>query len=321
MVTVLVISCPHALGLAIPLVVARSTALSAKNGLFIKNRSGFEEAKRIDTIVFDKTGTLTEGTFGVTDVVLFNKDIEENEFIRLAASIESQSDHPIASRIVAEAQKRNIPLTEPETFDSLTGSGITGQVDGQTIYAVSPGYLKREGITYDNTAIAHLSDAGQTVIFILKDNIALGAIALADVVKESAKEAIDRLHRIGIKDQMLTGDNQKVANAVGEEIGIDEVIAEVLPHQKAETIKKLKKNGTRVGMTGDGINDAPALANADLGIAIGAGTDVAMDTADIVLVNSHPKDVVSIIELSKVTYRKMIQNLWWAAGITFLPSH
>ncbi len=314
MVTVLVISCPHALGLAIPLVVARSTAISAQKGLFIRNRIGFEDARRVDTIVFDKTGTLTEGEFGVTDVIATEENVSEQEILRLAASIEAQSEHPLASGIVTKAKDEQIKVTQPEEFDSITGTGVTGIVDGQLVSIVSPGYLHKEGIQYDQERFSHLSEAGKTVVFVLRNQALIGMIALADSIKDSAKEAVDQLRRIGIEAMMLTGDNEKVAREVGKQIGIEHVMAEVLPHEKADKINELKKAGNRVGMTGDGINDAPALANADLGIAVGAGTDVAMETADVVLVNSHPRDVISIIELSKITYRKMIQNLWWAAG-------
>ncbi|QDI91993.1 cadmium-translocating P-type ATPase [Salicibibacter cibarius] len=313
MVTVLVISCPHALGLAIPLVAARSTGISAQKGLFIRNRIGFESARRIDTMIFDKTGTLTHGEFGVTDI-LPEKDVSEEELLRLAASLESQSEHPIAAGVVAKGREENIDIPQPEAFDSMTGAGITGKIDGKTISVVSPGYLQREGISYDERDFSKLAETGKTVVFVLQEQTLLGAIALADVVKESAKEAVERLHQIGIETVMLTGDNEKVAQEVAKQIGIDQVIAEVLPHEKAEKVKELKIDGKRVGMTGDGINDAPALANADLGVAVGAGTDVAMETADVVLVNSDPLDVVSIVDLSRVTYRKMIQNLWWAAG-------
>lgn len=313
MVTVLVISCPHALGLAIPLVAARSTGISAQKGLFIRNRIGFESARRIDTMIFDKTGTLTYGEFGVTDIIPV-ENISEEELLTLAASLESQSEHPIAAGIVAKGKEENIDIPQPEEFDSMTGSGITGKVDGKSISVVSPGYLQREGISYDEERFSKLAEAGRTVVFVLQEQTLLGVIALADVVKPSAKEAVDRLHQMGIETVMLTGDNIKVAQEVAKQIGIDQVIAEVLPHEKAEKVKKLKEEGKRVGMTGDGINDAPALANADLGVAVGAGTDVAMETADVVLVNSDPLDVVSIVDLSKITYRKMIQNLWWAAG-------
>ncbi|WP_193063815.1 copper-translocating P-type ATPase [Oceanobacillus oncorhynchi] len=317
MVTVLVISCPHALGLAIPLVVARSTYLSAQNGLFIRNRAGFEDARKIDTVVFDKTGTLTKGEFAVTDIIS-SSNITEKELLQKAASIEAQSEHPIAAGIVASAKKQHISLTAPETFDSITGAGVKAKLEGSWLLAVSPGYMDKNGIPYDKEAFNQLADAGKTVIFVLEEEQFIGMIALADQVKASSKEAVRRLHELGIEAQMLTGDNQTVATGVAKEIGIDHVIAEVLPDQKADQIKQLQANKKRTAMTGDGINDSPALATADLGVAVGAGTDVAMETADVVLVNSDPVDVVSIIELSRLTYRKMIQNLWWAAGYNII---
>ncbi|MFD1065435.1 copper-translocating P-type ATPase [Oceanobacillus locisalsi] len=317
MVTVLVISCPHALGLAIPLVVARSTYLSAQNGLFIRNRASFEDARKIDTVVFDKTGTLTKGEFAVTDIVP-NGNISENKLLQKAASIESQSEHPIAAGIMTSAKKQNIDLKQPETFDSITGAGIKAKLEDTWYLAVSPGYMDKNNLSYDKDAFDKLSEAGKTVIFVLEGEQYIGMIALADQVKDSSKEAVRRLHELGIEAQMLTGDNQTVANGVAKEIGIDHVIAEVLPDQKADQIKQLQANKKRTAMTGDGINDSPALATADLGVAVGAGTDVAMETADVVLVNSNPVDVVSIMELSRLTYRKMIQNLWWAAGYNII---
>ncbi|MFD1416631.1 copper-translocating P-type ATPase [Oceanobacillus jeddahense] len=317
MVTVLVISCPHALGLAIPLVVARSTYLSAQNGLFIRNRASFEDARKIDTVVFDKTGTLTKGEFAVTDIIP-NEGITEKELLQKAASIESQSEHPIAAGIVASAKQENLRLTAPKTFDSITGAGVKAKLEDSWLLAVSPGYMNKNNISYDTDTFKKLSDAGKTVIFVLEEEQFIGMIALADQIKDSSKEAVSRLHELGIEAQMLTGDNQTVADRVAKEIGIDHVIAEVLPDQKADQIKQLRTNKKRTAMTGDGINDSPALATADLGVAVGAGTDVAMETADIVLVNSNPVDVVSIIELSRLTYRKMIQNLWWAAGYNII---
>ncbi|WP_040984735.1 copper-translocating P-type ATPase [Oceanobacillus jeddahense] len=317
MVTVLVISCPHALGLAIPLVVARSTYLSAQNGLFIRNRASFEDARKIDTVVFDKTGTLTKGEFAVTDIIP-NEGITEKELLQKAASIESQSEHPIAAGIVASAKQENLRLTAPKTFDSITGAGVKAKLEDSWLLAVSPGYMNKNNISYDTDTFKKLSDAGKTVIFVLEEEQFIGMIALADQIKDSSKEAVSRLHELGIEAQMLTGDNQTVADGVAKEIGIDHVIAEVLPDQKADQIKQLRTNKKRTAMTGDGINDSPALATADLGVAVGAGTDVAMETADIVLVNSNPVDVVSIIELSRLTYRKMIQNLWWAAGYNII---
>ncbi|MDT0163565.1 copper-translocating P-type ATPase [Bacillus sp. AG4(2022)] len=312
MVTVMVIACPHALGLAAPLVVARSTAIAAKRGLLIRNRASFEGARNIDAIIFDKTGTLTEGKFGITDIKTYES--EEEEVIRLAASLEAQSEHPIARGVFEEAKQRSINLIEPESFQSITGKGLKGTVNGNKVRVVSPGYMAEENIIYDTESYLKLSGEGKTVVFVLVDGDVAAMIALADKVRESSKEAMRRLKELNIRAVMLTGDNQQVADWVAKNLDLDEVYAEVLPHQKADKIKELKKEGLRVAMTGDGVNDAPALANADLGIAVGAGTDVAMETADVILVKSNPNDVVSIIALSKATYKKMIQNLWWAAG-------
>ncbi|WP_349407476.1 heavy metal translocating P-type ATPase [Pseudalkalibacillus sp. SCS-8] len=320
MVTVMVIACPHALGLAAPLVVARSTALSAKRGLLIRNRASFEGARNLDAIVFDKTGTLTEGKFGVTDIIIEN-DMKEDEVLELIASLESQSEHPIASGIVAEAKKRNIKIQEPDQFEYMTGKGLIGKVNGKDIAGVSPGYVKEKNISFNEMEFNRMSEEGKTVIFVLIENELAAMIALADQVRESAERAIKKLEDMNVRSIMLTGDNQKVAHWVAKQLNLDEVYAEVLPHEKADKINEIKKKSLKVAMTGDGVNDAPALANADLGIAVGAGTDVAMETADVILVKSNPEDVVSIIELSKATYKKMIQNLWWATGynIVALP--
>ncbi len=309
-VTVMVISCPHALGLAVPLVVAVSTALAAKNGLLIRDRQAFERAKDIEAVVFDKTGTLTEGKFGVTDVVAFKES--EEDVLRISASLEMNSEHPIARGIVEEAKKRGIELREVKNFRAIPGKGIEGEVDGEVYKVVSPGYLKELGIEPLEEAM-RLAEQGKTVVYLLKGEEVLGAIALADTIKPESREAIAKLKEMGIKCMMLTGDNSKVAKWVAEELGLDEFFAEVLPHEKAEVIKKVQEKYT-VAMVGDGINDAPALAQADVGIAIGAGTDVAIETADVILVRSDPRDVVSIIELSKKTYKKMVQNLIWATG-------
>jgi len=317
MVTVMVITCPHALGLASPLVVARSTTLAAKRGLLIRNRASFEEARKLQSVVFDKTGTLTEGSFGITDVEVTSA-FDENEVLRLAASLEQQSEHPIARGIVTDVKARDLVLSSPDTFESLTGQGLTGTVDGKKIKVVSPGYINEKSIDYNRDMFNEWSNQGKTVVFVMIEDTLAGMIALADKVRESAKQAITDLTDLNVQSMMLTGDNKQVAHWVAEQLGLDAVFAEVLPHEKAEKIKELKQKGLKVAMTGDGVNDAPALANADLGIAIGAGTDVAMETADIVLVKSNPNDVVSILSLSKATYRKMVQNLWWAAGYNIL---
>lgn len=318
MVTVMVITCPHALGLAAPLVVAVSTSLSAKHGLLIRNRANFEGARNLDAVVFDKTGTLTEGAFGVTNIVP-SQGYEKQDVLNWAASLEQHSEHPIATGIVKSAKDEGISLKEITDFESITGKGIQGKVDGKKVNVVSPGYVNESGLSYDQQQFDKLSGEGKTVVFVLLDDVIAGMIALADIVRETAKEAIAKLKENGVHSIMLTGDNKKVADWVAKQLDMEEVYAEVLPDEKSNQVKKIMKDkGWKVAMTGDGINDAPALATADLGIAIGAGTDVAMETADVVLVKSNPKDVVSLIDLSKKTYRKMVQNLWWAAGYNIL---
>jgi Cu2+-exporting ATPase len=310
MVTVMVITCPHALGLAIPLVVAVSTALSAKHGLLIKNRDGFEQARKVSAILFDKTGTLTQGKFGVTDVISLNGKMNEEEILRYAASIDTNSEHPIAKGIVSSA-KETFPV---EGFKSIPGKGAEGKVNGKEVRTVSPGYLKENNIEVNDGRVEKLSGQGKTVIYVMIDRELAGAIALADIIRPESKEAISKLKEMGIRCMMITGDNKQVAKWVADEIGLDEYFAEVLPDKKAEKVKEVQSRGLKVAMTGDGVNDAPALAQADVGIAIGAGTDVAVATADVVLVRSNPLDVVSIIKLSRATYGKMLQNLAWATG-------
>ncbi|MCK5610683.1 copper-translocating P-type ATPase [Candidatus Pacearchaeota archaeon] len=310
MVTVMVIACPHALGLAIPLVVAVSTSLSAKSGLLIKNRDGFEQARNVQVIMFDKTGTLTQGQFGITDIITFDGRISEDDLLKYAASVESHSEHPIAKGIVASARE-TLPV---EGFKSIPGKGAQGKVNGKEVMAVSPGYLKENNIPVNDGRIDKLTSQGKTVIFILIDGDVSGAIALADIIRPESKQAISKLKNMGISCMMITGDNRQVAQWVAGEIGLDEYFAEVLPEKKVDKVKEIQSRGLKVAMTGDGVNDAPALAQSDVGIAIGAGTDVAVATADIVLVRSNPLDVVSIIKLSRATYRKMIQNLGWATG-------
>lgn len=310
MVTVMVIACPHALGLAIPLVVAVSTSLSAKSGLLIKNRDGFEQARNVQVIMFDKTGTLTQGQFGITDIITFDGRVSEDDLLKYAASVESHSEHPIAKGIVASARE-TLPV---EGFKSIPGKGAQGKVNGKEVMAVSPGYLKENNIPVNDGRIDKLTSQGKTVIFILIDGDVSGAIALADIIRPESKQAISKLKNMGISCMMITGDNRQVAQWVAGEIGLDEYFAEVLPEKKVDKVKEIQSRGLKVAMTGDGVNDAPALAQSDVGIAIGAGTDVAVATADIVLVRSNPLDVVSIIKLSRATYRKMIQNLGWATG-------
>ncbi len=313
-VTVMVITCPHALGLAVPLVVAVSTAISAKNGLLIRNRAAFEHARNIQAVIFDKTGTLTEGKFGVTDTVIYDSSYKEDDILTLAASVETNSEHPIARGIVSSAKK----TFSVKNFKSITGRGATGTVEGKEVMVVSPGYLTEKGKTIEDERIEKYSSQGKTVVYVLVDGEVKGAVALADIIRKESKKAVQKLREMGIQSIMLTGDNKQVASWVAGEIGIDEVFAEVLPHEKADRVKEVQSRGLIVAMTGDGVNDAPALVLADVGIAIGAGTDVAIETADIVLVRSNPLDVVKILDLARVTYRKMIQNLIWATGYNAL---
>jgi len=309
-VTVMVITCPHALGLAVPLVVAISTALSAKNGLLIRDRSAFERARNLQAVVFDKTGTLTEGKFGVTDTVSFSDEISGEELLKLAASIEVNSEHPIAKAISDAVDEHE----KVEGFRAITGKGAEGRVGGRHIMVVSPGYLKEKGIEVRDERVLRIASQGKTVVYVLVDGRPAGAIALADIIRKESKEAVSKLKGMGIKCMMLTGDNRHVAEWVSREVGLDEYFAEVLPHEKSGYVKEIQSRGLVVAMVGDGVNDAPALVQADVGIAIGAGTDVAVESADIVLVRDDPRDVASIIGLAQATYRKMIQNLVWATG-------
>jgi Cu2+-exporting ATPase len=313
MVTVMVITCPHALGLAIPLVVAVSTSLSAGKGLLIRDRTAFERARDLDAVVFDKTGTLTRGEFGVTDVVSLG-ELDEAEILRLAASLESQSEHPIAAGVLRGAEEREVSYSAPQDFRAIPGKGAEAEVDGQAVKVVSPGYLQEHGLAAESERVHELAAEGKTVVYVLVDDEVRGAIALADIIREESHEALRRLRAMGIQVMMLTGDAEVVARWVAGELELDDYFAEVLPDQKANKIKEVKSRGLTVAMTGDGVNDAPALVEADVGIAIGAGTDVAVESADIVLVRSDPRDVASLVELAKATYRKMVQNLWWATG-------
>ncbi|MBE63567.1 MAG: heavy metal translocating P-type ATPase [Flammeovirgaceae bacterium] len=315
MVTVMIISCPHALGLAVPLVVAISTAVSAKNGLLIRNRTAFENARNITAIIFDKTGTLTKGEFGVTRFKSVSNHLSDDDLLQIAASIENSSEHPIAAGIVRKAKSKNLSLQEPENFQNITGKGISAKLNGEEIKIVSPGMLKEQGT--DAPTDAFKTD-DETVVFVLIDNALAGYIALADEVRPESLSAINTLKERGIKVYMATGDNQQVAKAVSEQLSLDDYFAEVLPEDKQRIIKELQQNGEFVAMTGDGVNDAPALAQANVGIAVGSGTDVAAETADIVLVNSNPKDIANLILFGSATYKKMMQNLWWAAGYNIL---
>jgi Cu2+-exporting ATPase len=320
MVTVIVICCPHALGLAVPLVVARSTALAAKNGLLIKNRTAFENARKITTLVFDKTGTLTVGKFKVSKIVSLQKNISEDELLRLASALEQNSEHPIATGVIQKIKEKSIAVPSAQNFKALTGQGVEAIVENKNIKVVSPGYLKESALG-GSLPGNFTAEGDETIVFILIDNSPAGYVALSDTIRPESAEAIQTLHANNIKSVLLTGDNRKVAESVSRKIGIDNYIAEVLPHQKLEKIKEFQNKGEFVAMTGDGVNDAPALAQADVGIAVGSGSDIAAETAGIVLVNSNPKDIVNLILFGKATYKKMIQNLAWATGynIVALP--
>lgn len=309
-VTVMVIACPHALGLAVPLVVAVSTNLAAGNGFLIRNRTAFEEARNLGAVIFDKTGTLTKGVFEVTDVINYSSDYSDEQILRLAASLEQNSEHPIAQGIMNASDD----LSEIDDFNSITGKGIEGKVEGISIKVVSPGYLEEQSIDQPNDEYQTLSSQGKTVVFVIAEDKLIGAIALGDTIREDSRKAIEQLHDMGIQCIMLTGDNKQTAAYVAKELGLDDYFAEVLPNEKADKIKEVQSRGLKVAMTGDGVNDAPALAQADVGIAIGAGSDVAVETGDIILTQSNPKDVAALVALAKATYKKMVQNLWWATG-------
>lgn len=315
MATVMVITCPHALGLAMPLVVASSTAQSAKNGLLIRNRTQFENSRKIDTVVFDKTGTLTHGEFGVNFIEVFDENYTKDDVIKFAASLEKNSEHPIANGIIKKQEEMRLPTLDMDNFQAIKGKGIEGTIDGKDVMVVSPGYLREKNIKVAKALPEH---GVSTNVFLLIDGKLIGAIGLSDRIREASYNAIKRLKDENIKTWMLTGDNEKTAKQVSEELGLDGYFAEVLPEQKQEKIKQLQAEGRFVAMTGDGVNDAPALAQADVGIAIGSGTDVAAETADIILVNSNPEDVVSLIDFGKATYKKMVQNLIWATGYNVL---
>lgn len=313
MVTVMVITCPHALGLAVPLVVAVSTAKSAAAGLLIRDRSAFERARDVNAILFDKTGTLTEGRFGVSDVLPLG-DQNESELLKLAASLESQSEHPIAQGIVEGANERKIEFSAPKSFKAIPGKGAQAIVDGRNIKVVSPGYLKENDLSVDTNKVREVAEQGKTVVYVLVEDQVVGAIGLVDIIRPESREALRRLKQMGIHTMMITGDAETVAQWVAAELDLDEYFAEVLPDRKADKVKEIQQRGLVVAMTGDGVNDAPALAQADVGIAIGAGTDVAIESADVVLVRSDPRDVTAIMALARATYRKMVQNLLWATG-------
>lgn len=310
MVTVMVISCPHALGLAVPLVVAISTSVSAQKGLLIRNRTAFENARLITTIIFDKTGTLTKGSHELQETKVLNPAFDEKELLRLAAGVEQHSEHYIAAGLLRKVKALNIAIPPAENFNYLPGVGLEGIVEGKSIQVVGPNYLKEQGI-----ALPALDDVGSdTIVYVLIDKKISGYFTFSDQIRETSFEAIQTLKREGIKNLLLTGDNESVAKKVSDELKMDSFMANVLPHDKLDKVKDLQQHGEFVAMTGDGVNDAPALAQANVGIAVGSGTDVAAETADIILVNSDPKDIASLILFGKATYHKMVQNLWWAAG-------
>jgi len=310
-VTVLVIACPHALGLAIPLVVALSTSITAKSGTLIRDRKAFESIKDVNAVVFDKTGTLTEGIFGVTDVVSI---IPEDDLLKLTASVELNSEHIIAQAIVEYAKDKHIDIPQTDEFKALPGKGTWGRIGQREVFVGGPNLLKEMQIDFNDQRIKNLQAQGKTVVFTFEDRKLLGAFALADKIRRESKEAIRKLNDLGIKVFMLTGDAEEAAAMVAKELGIDDYFAHVLPNEKADKVKALKKQGYKVAMVGDGINDAPALVTADVGIAIGAGTDVAIESADLILVKNDPNEVSRVIDFSQKTYSKMVQNLWWAAG-------
>ncbi len=323
LVAVLVIACPHALGLAVPLVASISTTKAAQNGFLVKQRLSLEAARTVDTVLFDKTGTLTKGEFGVVEVWSV-ADHSKDEVVELAASLDALSEHPIARAVVAKAKEQGLALKDPKKFEAIKGKGVKAMIDEQEIMIGGPALLEGLNISIPSELSKPVQDAGrkgQTIIFTIRDKKLLGAIALADIIREESREAIKSLKEMGVKSAMITGDSEDVAKWVASELGIDEYFARVLPHQKSEKVKALQGRGLKVAMVGDGINDAPALTQADLGIAIGAGTNVAIESAGIILVRNDPRDIVKIVRLSQMTYTKMIQNLFWATGynIVALP--
>lgn len=314
MVSVMVISCPHALGLAVPLVVAISTTVAAQKGLLLRNRTAFENARLITTIIFDKTGTLTRGSHALQETVVVNKQFTEKELMRLAAGVEQYSEHYIANGLIRKVKEADINIPKPEKFNYLPGKGIEGIVEGKEIKVVGPNYLQEKNLAVIEEAA--ISDS--TVVYVLIDNTVAGYFSFADSIREESFEAIAILKEAGIKNLLLTGDNERVARKVSAELKMDGYLANVLPHDKLKKVKELQDKGEFVAMTGDGVNDAPALAQADVGIAVGSGTDVAAETADIILVNSNPKDIANLLLFGRATYQKMIQNLWWAAGYNII---
>ncbi len=313
MVTEMVTACPHALGVAIPLVVALSTTISATHGLLIRNRTAFENARKLTTIIFDKTGTLTKGSHEVQSVIPLSKDYSANEVLQYAASVQQDSEHHIAHGILRKRNEQNLPAWKVDDFKYIQGIGVSGTVNGKKVLSVGPTYFKQNHRMPPSVPDAVNQDI-ETVSFLLIDDVPAGIITLADTIRETSKEAVDQLKQMNIKSFLLTGDNEKIAKAVSTQLGMNGYLANVLPHEKQAKLKEFQGQGEVVAMTGDGVNDAPALAQADVGIAVGSGTDVAAETADIILVNSDPMDVVQMIAFGSATYKKMIQNLIWAVG-------
>ena len=314
LVTVLVIACPHALGLAIPLVTARSTSIGAHNGLIIKNRESVEIAQHIDYVMMDKTGTLTEGNFSVNHYESFKNDLSNDTILSLFASLESQSNHPLAISIVDFAKSKNVSFTNPQDVNNIPGVGLEGLIDNKTYKITNVSYLDKHKLNYDDDLFTKLAQQGNSISYLIEDQQVIGMIAQGDQIKESSKQMVADLLSRHITPVMLTGDNKEVAKAVAKELGISDVHAQLKPEDKESIIKDYQRSGKKVMMVGDGINDAPSLIRADIGIAIGAGTDVAVDSGDIILVKSNPSDIIHFLTLSNNTMRKMVQNLWWGAG-------
>ncbi|AYX85193.1 copper-translocating P-type ATPase [Staphylococcus haemolyticus] len=314
LVTVLVIACPHALGLAIPLVTARSTSIGAHNGLIIKNRESVEIAQHIDYVMMDKTGTLTEGNFSVNHYESFKNDLSNDTILSLFASLESQSNHPLAISIVDFTKSKNVSFTNPQDVNNIPGVGLEGLIDNKTYKITNVSYLDKHKLNYDDDLFTKLAQQGNSISYLIEDQQVIGMIAQGDQIKESSKQMVADLLSRNITPVMLTGDNNEVAHAVAKELGISDVHAQLMPEDKESIIKDYQSDGNKVMMVGDGINDAPSLIRADIGIAIGAGTDVAVDSGDIILVKSNPSDIIHFLTLSNNTMRKMVQNLWWGAG-------
>lgn len=309
MVTVMVTSCPHALGLAVPLVVAISTGISAQKGLLIRNRTAFENARRITTVLFDKTGTLTVGAHELNHIQVFDKSFSASDLLRMAAALEQHSDHFIAAGISRKAKEEQITLPESAGFNYMPGEGLEGEVEGNKVKVVGPNYMRKH-----NWKMPEMKGKTGTLVYIIIDEKVAGSFSFTDQIRGESAKAIQLLHDKGIKNILITGDNEQVAEEVAQELKMDGYYANVLPHEKLEKVKELQQKGEFVAMTGDGINDAPALAQADVGIAVGSGTDIAAETADIILVNSNPADITNLVLFGNATYRKMVQNLVWATG-------